>query len=220
MNYSDKLIEYGKEKWKEMFEHPFIQGMIDGTLKKEYFLKYLIQDSKYLVEYAKVYAYAFIKNNDVETMRHIYQDMGLINTNESMMHIRYLKDLGYSEEDCFNSEFNKINRDYLDFMLKVAREGSDKEAVVAVLPCAFSYYDIACYMLEEAKKRNTLEGNYFRHWFEDYSSDSYKVIYDSAVDLCNMVIKDPTEEEDAKYKKIFLESCDHELKFWSMGMEE
>ena len=220
MTFSDELIACSEDIWQGFYTHPFITGMIDGTLDKKKFLRYLIQDTKYLVDYAKVYAHSFTKSDSVDIMRHIYRDMNLIMSNEGMMHIKYLKDLGYTEEQALAEEMLPANRKYLDSMIENAKNGTVAEGIVSVMPCAFSYYYIAHYAAKKAKEDNTLEGNYFRAWIDDYSGPLYQAIYDSAYSLCNKVAEGTSEEEKERLKEIFREGSRHELAFWDMAFEE
>ncbi len=44
--------------------HPFVVGMGDGTLEKDKFQYYIIQDYLYLLDYAKLYAIGVVKSNE------------------------------------------------------------------------------------------------------------------------------------------------------------
>ena len=185
MSFTEEMISDSKEIWQDFYQHPFIQGMIDGTLDREKFCLYLIQDTNYLIDYVKVYAHAFLKARSVPIMRHIYGDMNMVHSEEDMMHLAYLRDFGYSEEDALAMPMLPGCRDYCNYMLRVAAEGSMQDAIVAAMPCCFSYYDIGVYCRDEAIRRGTYEHNFFRAWIDEYSSDGYKAIVDSSIALCD-----------------------------------
>lgn len=48
MLFTDYLYENSKEVWDKYLEHPFLIELGEGTLDKEKFRKYLIQDYLYL----------------------------------------------------------------------------------------------------------------------------------------------------------------------------
>ena len=218
MNFAQVLMDAAAPIWEKFSVHPFIRGMIDGTLDREKFAWYLMQDSQYLKDYAKVYATSFVKTDDVHLMRRIYRDMSVILSDESMMHIRYLKDMGYTEDDAFAAPTAPENREYLDYMLKVAREGSVAEGLVSLMPCTFSYYHIALYAREEALKQGSLDGNYFAGWINDYVGEAYKGIYDRTVVMCEDISVGLSQAEKARLKEIFVRSSQYELEFWNMAM--
>lgn len=221
MTFADRLMQQAKPIWDKYYTHPFIQGMIDGSLQKEKFLHYLVQDAQYLKDYAKVYAHAFTKTDDVELMRHIYGDMALIMYDETLMHIRYLKDMGWTEAEAFAAPQGAANTVYLDTMIKAARDGSFEEGVVAVMACAFSYYFIGLYANEEGAKRGTLGGdNYYADWIKSYAGDGYKKIYDSSYELCNKIGEQLTAEQEQVLTRLFVDCSTCELHFWDMAFEE
>ena len=65
---TDRLFDAVKDIWAGYLEQPFVKGMGDGTLPKEKFRFYLIQDYRYLLEYAKVFAMGVIKSDKEELM--------------------------------------------------------------------------------------------------------------------------------------------------------
>lgn len=152
-------------------------------------------------------------------MRCIYRDMNVILSDESMTHIRYLKEMGYTEGDAYAAPTAPENREYLDYMLSVAREGTMQEGLVSLMACAFSYYHIALYAKQEAHRRGTAENNYFAGWFNDYCAPGYKGIYNSTYALCERIVKDLGAAEKTRLKEIFYRSSEYELGFWDMAFK-
>ena len=101
-------------KWDAMLEKPFLRGITDGTLSKEVFLFYLIQDTLYLRDYVKYYAFAITKTNDIEVIRVLLDCLKLIEKDETAVHIKYLRDCGYTEEKALLESKDKINEEYLN----------------------------------------------------------------------------------------------------------
>ena len=204
--------------WEKYMTHPFITGMIDGKLQKEKFAFYLMQDCQYLKDYAKVYATSFIKCDDIDLMRAIYRDMQVIVSDESMTHIRYLMDMGYTEKDAYAAPTAPENREYLDYMLNVAKEGSVQEGLISIMACTFSYYHIALHARKTAIENGSYEHNYFAAWMDDYVGEIYKGIYDRTIELCDWITRDLSEAEKERLKQIFIRSSEYELDFWNMAM--
>ena len=48
MTVSDRLIASEKDMFEEFYQHPFVTGFMDGSLPKEKFQYYMIQDYRYL----------------------------------------------------------------------------------------------------------------------------------------------------------------------------
>lgn len=218
MRFAQELMNAAALVWEKYMTHPFITGMIDGTLEKEKFAFYLMQDSQYLRDYAKVYATSFIKANDIDLMRAIYRDMQVIVSDESMTHIRYLKDMGYTEDDAYKAPTAPENREYTDYMLRVAQEGSVQEGLISVMACTFSYYHIALHARTQAIQNGTYENNYYAAWMDDYVGEIYKGIYDRTANMCDEITRDLSDAEKERLKEIFIRSSEYELDFWNMAM--
>lgn len=218
MSFAKELMAAASPVWEKYMTHPFITGMIDGTLQKEKFAFYLMQDCQYLKDYAKVYATSFIKCDDIDLMRAIYRDMQVIVSDESMTHIRYLMDMGYTEKDAYAAPTAPENREYLDYMLNVAKEGSVQEGLISIMACTFSYYHIALHARKTAMENGSYEHNYFAAWMDDYVGEIYKGIYDRTIELCDWITRDLSEAEKERLKQIFIRSSEYELDFWNMAM--
>ena len=68
MSFSRGLKEKAIKVWEDGYNHPFVQELGQGTLDKKKFQFYLLQDYKYLLQYAKVFALAAVKTDSEELM--------------------------------------------------------------------------------------------------------------------------------------------------------
>ena len=53
---SERIYERAKALWPRYLTHPFVTEMADGTLPKEKFRYYMVQDYLYLRDYVKIFA--------------------------------------------------------------------------------------------------------------------------------------------------------------------
>ena len=65
----ERLLKVTENIWKQYYSHPFVKGIQDGTLDKEKFRYYIIQDYLYLEEYAKVFEIGLAKAKSLSTTR-------------------------------------------------------------------------------------------------------------------------------------------------------
>ena len=66
MRTVDRLLAAAEGIWKAYNDHPFVLGIQDGTLDKEKFRYYIIQDYLYLEDYAKTFAVGVAKAKSLE----------------------------------------------------------------------------------------------------------------------------------------------------------
>lgn len=218
MLLSDYLFNESKKIWDEYLKHPFIVEMGKGTLDKEKFRNYLVQDYLYLLDYAKVYAMGLIKSDDVNHMKFFKDSVNGIMEDESATHIAYLKELG---EDIKTLQRHKIkleNENYTNFMKSVALTGDIQDLIIAVLPCAWSYYYIAKEMKEIYK--DNLENNYYAAWIDSYSCEEYRMCAKENIDLANELCVNIDDNKKEKLKEIFIKGSLYEMEFWQMAYKE
>jgi thiaminase/transcriptional activator TenA len=204
--------------WEHYYDHPFITQLVDGSLPRNKFRDYLVQDTLYLKEYTKVCAIAFVKAEDIAVMRYLYGIMQAVISDETQTHIAYLRDFGMSEADALAAPVKPPNRAYLDYMLRVAKEQDWLAGFISTTPCALSYYHVAQRAKAAAEAAGTLDGNYYRAWIDFYASPEYQAIYDSTVAFVDQQTAGITAQRQAQFSEIFQSASEHELAFWDMAL--
>ena len=63
------LREAAGAEWRHYVEHPFVQGLGDGTLPEAAFRHYLIQDYLFLIQFARAYGLAAYKADTLAEIR-------------------------------------------------------------------------------------------------------------------------------------------------------
>ena len=89
MTTTERLLNVSKEIWEAYHEHPFVKGIADGSLDKEKFKYYMIQDYLYLLDYTKVFAIGVAKSDIKNVDINLYPIMSpfiisLLNTSSAI----------------------------------------------------------------------------------------------------------------------------------------
>lgn len=220
MSFSKRLIQDKRvEKfYKEYMEHPFIKGIENGSLSKMKFKKYLIQDTLYLKDYGKVYAHAFLLAENIADLQFLHSCIGVVVSEETNMHIQYLKDYNLDVYKIDNMPIEQANRKYLDYMLSFADQKDMKSIFVAAFPCTLTYE----YIGKELKKKriNKKDFNYYDPWIDAYSGTEFEDFSVKSCELIDRYCENITEDESEKLIQIFLRACEYEMEFWNMSFED
>ena len=56
MSFFEQLKTAASTEWRAYTEHPFTEGLADGSLTEAAFRHYLVQDYLFLIEFARAYA--------------------------------------------------------------------------------------------------------------------------------------------------------------------
>lgn len=214
MKFTDYLINESKDIFEGYMNHQFIKEIGEGTLPKEKFLNYLIQDYIYLKDYAKVFCMGVIKADTMDEMKFFYKSIAGVLEAETDVHIEYMNKLGVDHKDAEHEEPNITTTSYTSYMNMIALTKGIKEITMTLLPCTLSY----SYIGKELEKRyNNLENNYYSEWIQMYAGDEYTEFTNTWIDYTNELCKDLSDSEKEKLKDIFIKSSIYEMHFWDMA---
>ena len=126
MTFLEQCIQDSMPIWRQCLESEFVQGVAHGTLPEACFKGYIVDDSLYLREYSKVFAWGMLHSHDMEEIRTYYSLLSFVNESEDATRRHYLRRYGITDEEIQPLPLRPENRAYVDCMLTAAREGALK----------------------------------------------------------------------------------------------
>ncbi|MFE4043711.1 MULTISPECIES: thiaminase II [unclassified Priestia] len=216
MKFSERLYEKLQPIWRQNHNHPFVQGMGDGTLEKEKFRFYMIQDYLYLIDYAKLFAIGAMKATDVQTMGKFAALLDSTLNEEMSLHREYAKKFEISEKELEKAQPSPTTLAYTHYMLHVGQSGTLAELVAALLPCMWSYWEIG----KELSEKPGANNEFYHEWIEMYSSEEFGELATWCINLFDSLTADKSEVELEKLEEIFLNTTRFEYMFWDMAYNE
>ncbi|WP_195695257.1 thiaminase II [Priestia megaterium] len=216
MKFSERLYEKLQPIWRQNHNHPFVQGMGDGTLEKEKFRFYMIQDYLYLIDYAKLFAIGAMKATDLQTMGKFAALLDSTLNEEMSLHREYAKKFEISEKELEKAQPSPTTLAYTHYMLHVGQSGTLAELVAALLPCMWSYWEIG----KELSEKPGANNEFYREWIEMYSSEEFGELATWCINLFDSLAEDKSEAELEKLEEIFLNTTRFEYMFWDMAYNE
>lgn len=214
MKTTDRLLETTKEIWEVYNEHPFVKGIEEGTLAREKFRYYIIQDYLYLEEYAKVFAIGVAKAKSIETAQLFSKYIAVMN-GELNVHNGYMGLFQVSEEEVRKTARSLDNLSYTSYMIRVAYEEGEAEILAAILSCAYSYELIAKNMVKN--KPDSVDDEFYGTWIRGYASEEYEAGNIILLDTLNRLTQNYTEEQVQHLVDIFVVCSKYEMAFWEMS---
>lgn len=85
--------------YEKTLRMPFNEELRQGTLDNAKFRQYIIQDTKYLEDYALAFILAASKAKTPKQMAYLTQTAKDIVDQENSMHLQYFKEFGVSKEE-------------------------------------------------------------------------------------------------------------------------
>ena len=198
--------------WKEnadlarrCLDHPFVQGLADGTLAQSAFTRYVAQDAFYLRVFFRTYALAAARCDDFDHARTLHELMAGV-LEELKLHADYSKNL---QIDLVDVTPYAATSAYTDFLLRVAWQNSVAEIFAAIVPCMRLYL----FLGEELSGRLRPDHPY-QDWIRTYSGGEFHQLCARIESLLDEVATDCTAVRDA-YR--YAMQC--ELDFFSAPLE-
>ncbi|RSL30537.1 thiaminase II [Salibacterium salarium] len=217
MTFSERLYEKVKPIWEKNHNHPFVQEMGKGTLDKDKFRYFMIQDYLYLIEYAKLFAIGAVKATDVKTMGEFAKMLDTTLNTEMALHRQYAKKFNISEEELEQAKPAAVTVSYTHYMLAVGQNGGLAELVASLLPCMWSYAEIGKSLQQIP---GASEHEFYGEWISMYADDEFQELAQWTINLLDQLTEEKPEHELRHLEEMFLTTTRFEYMFWDMAYHE
>jgi thiaminase/transcriptional activator TenA len=209
---TDELFQSAKSIWDAGLEHPFVTGLADGSLDVERFKRWVLQDYLYLKEFARIFAWAVAKADNLEAMGWYAKVLDLTLNTEMSLHRSYAERFGITAAQLEEQAMWPTTRAYTDFLLRVSADGDMLDLLAALLPCAWGYVYVARRLADgEAPTEER-----YADWIAQYASDEFREAADWLENELNRLAVGVTTEKMTRLTELFVLSSRYEWQFWEM----
>jgi thiaminase/transcriptional activator TenA len=212
MNITDQLFDAAKPIWDAQLKHPFVAGIVDGTLPVDRFKRWVRQDYVYLIEFSRLLAWAAAKADRLESMSWYAKILDLTLNTEMALHRSYAKQFAISGKELDAETLWPTNRAYTDFLIRTAADGDMADLVAALLPCAWGYV----YVAQGMTARNPSPGNPYAAWISQYTSEEFVAVAEWLKAEMNRLAEGCSEKKCGRLVDLFVLSSRYEWQFWEM----
>jgi thiaminase/transcriptional activator TenA len=212
MAFTDKLYEAARPLWDAQLEHPFVRGIADGTLEEERFKRWVRQDYRYLIEFARVFAWGAAKADRLESMGWFASALHLTLHTEMGLHRAYAARFGIDTAELEREPMWPTTRAYTDFLVRTAADGDLAELVAALLPCAWGYVHIARRLAALPPPKDPR----YAEWIAQYASPEFAEAAEWLKREMNRLAEGATAERRQRLCELFVLSSRYEGCFWEM----
>ncbi len=208
MKVSQRLRSDANHIWEGIIEHPFVVELYDGILPLEKFKFYILQDYNYLVSAIKNLSIISSRANSLNAMREVIEILWLESESEFKGYEEFLEKLGYSLKDAISIEPLPVNISYTSFLLSTSSLRSYAESITSILPCFWSYAEIAARHKDKLSKNGN---RLYVEWATVYLSEPYLNLVSRMRELVDKAGKGFPYE---KLREIFTTASRYEHTYW------
>jgi thiaminase/transcriptional activator TenA len=213
-----QLREDSLPVWEQLAAHPFLVELAAGTLPPEKFRFYLEQNLMYLPEYSRAIAIGAARSRDDEELRSFAAGLDNIVTTEipeNEARLAQIVALG-AEDRGGTLAMAPANLAYTSFLVAAAFRGGPLEVMTAIMPCAWSYGEIATRLAAGASEHPV-----YATWLAFFAGDEYAALIERMKgELDALARRDGATA--AQLTETFRHGARLELGFWEMayGLEQ
>jgi thiaminase/transcriptional activator TenA len=216
MSFFERLKAAASAEWKAYTEHPFTNGLADGSLAEPAFRHYLAQDFLFLIEFARAYALAIYKSPTLADMREAAGGLSAILDVEMDLHVKLCAGWGLSADDLEKTVPAAEMLAYTRYVLDAGMRGDLLALKVALAPCVIGYAEIATRLA--SLPGASAATNPYRDWIAEYAGAPYQAVAaDAQAHLDRLANLYATPAREAELIAIFREATRLEADFWEMG---
>ena len=210
--FTEELWAGIEDTYRRILGHPFVSGLTDGSLERESFVFYVLQDAHYLREYARALSLAAARAPREEDIAMFARHAAEAIEVERSLHEGFFRDLGLGQDDVAASPVAPTCMAYTSYLLATAYGGSFPELLGAVLPCYWIYSEVGKALLEQGSPDPL-----YRRWIETYGGEDFAEVVRAVLSLTDRLGSELSAADKGRAARHFNITARYEWMFWDMG---
>jgi thiaminase/transcriptional activator TenA len=209
-------MPYSQDAWTEiapLFDKivalPFNRELAAGTLGRERFVHYMIQDAHYLAMFSRALAVAAAKAPDADgqvVLSHAAHDAIVV---ERALHEDFFVAFSVDAATVAANPPTPTCFAYGHFLVSTATTGSFAVALGALLPCFHIYREVGLALLAVAAPDNP-----YQKWIDTYSDADYAAAVDQVIAVADRAHEVASAAERIAMHRAYLDAVRLEWMFW------
>jgi thiaminase/transcriptional activator TenA len=200
---------------RAILAHPFVSGLTDGSLPEAAFARYVIQDALYLADYSRALALCGARAGTGEDLRMFCLHAAEAIDVERALHERLMGALGIDPAAAAAVEPSPTCLAYTSFLLQACALRDRHEAVAAVLPCYWIYWEVGRALVE----RGSPDPRY-QTWIDVYGGPEFEVAVQGAIGACERTGVGLPPAQRASAVRYAHRAATYEWMFWDAALAD
>ena len=207
--FSDEAWERTTSLREAIHRLPFNVELASGSLSRDRFQTYIIQDAIYLGQFSRALAIAAAKAPDTSMMQSFAQSaIGAIAV-EQALHGRYLREFGVDPTSIADAEPSPDCLAYTSYLIATAHHDPWEVLVAALLPCFWLYWDVGCTIARTAAPQNP-----YQAWIDTYTDERFGEAVRAVIAIADSAAGAGTLATCTHMLAAFNRACQYEWLFW------
>jgi len=211
---SAALRAAGSDAWTAAVSHPMVAAIGDGTLPYRTFRDYFRQNVRYLEDYARAIALTAGRAPDRAALDVLSRFLRQIVATEIPANLAFLARLGGSADDLPGpAGLHPVTYGYTRHLLHVCALGDCAEGLAALLPCQWSYGEIARPLMAAPP-----DDPVYADWIAMFGNADYDALVAETTGLLDRLADPVDARQWSRLSEVFSISIRYEREFWDMAL--
>jgi thiaminase (transcriptional activator TenA) len=198
-----------------ILRHPFLTGVVDGTLPPARFAHFVVADVHFLGAFARALAFAAGHADDPRDTALLTGAAVASIQGEQEMHATFLAQAGRSAADLEASEPSPSVQLYIQTILAHTAQGPFPRALVALLACFWVYWEVGRRLIVQGSPQPR-----YQRWIDTYGDPDFGETVEAVLDAVDRVGAQVGDVERERLRAIFAQGCRLEWMFWDAAWRE
>ncbi|MFI6325928.1 TenA family protein [Nonomuraea sp. NPDC050556] len=207
--FRDELWQVVAGVYDEIQAHPFLTGLTDGSLPREAFRHYVVQEALFLPDYARALAACAARAPSAAAVQRFAGDAARTVEVEHSLVVELLAAFGLDEAQARRQGAGPTTVGYTSYLVRTCSLGTFAEALGAIVPCYWIYAKVGEKLLKESSPDPL-----YAWWIETYGGEEYQETVAGVLDLLDEVPMEPVVLERA------LTTARYEWMFWDAAWRQ
>jgi thiaminase (transcriptional activator TenA) len=212
MGFSAELWKSITPVYEAILSHPFLAGLTDGTLDRESFKFYVVQDALHTREFARALSVAAARAPQDEWIVTFNQQAAGALKVERTLHEGFFKQWGFGAEQLGATPMAPTNLAYTSFLLATAYGRTFHEALAALVPCYWIHWEVG----KELERKGSPEP-LFQSWIATYASEEFGRLAQAVIEATDLTAARLLPADLDAMRRCFVAASRYEWMFWEMG---
>lgn len=215
MQFSEKVWQHNAELYQQILNLPFNQELAQGTLSRDAFSHYVIQDAHYLLAYGRTLAVCAAKAFDADDVIQFSEAAKIAIVVERSLHNGFMQSFGISKDQFETTQLTLACHHYTSYLTATAWSESYPVVLAALLPCFWIYAEVG-----KAIVSQSVPNNPYQAWIDTYAGEEFNTAVRNVIATIDKVAARCDADTLAKMNAAYTHAAKLEWLFWDSAYQQ
>ena len=215
MSFSQDVWQRNLALYQHTLALPFNQELAQGTLSKDIFCHYVIQDAHYLLAYGRALAVCAAKAFDASDVLQFAEAARIAIVVERNLHNDFMQEFSISKSQFEQTPLTLACHHYTSFLTATAWSESYPVVLASLLPCFWIYAEVGKAIIE-----HSIPNNPYQAWIDTYSGADFHEAVQNVIATIDKVAARCDADTLEKMHHAYTTAAKLEWLFWDSAYDQ